>query len=128
MLADSTVTAMIAVNNLQKGKEFYGETLGLRHVHENPGGVSYVCGAGRVFVYESPTAGKNEATSATWEVSDIEAVVAELKQKGITFEKYDVSGAQWEGEVLVMDDMKAAWFKDPDGNILGLSQDSSVAE
>lgn len=122
LLADSTVMAMIAVSDLDKGKEFYAGTLGLRQEDENPGGVAYKCGTGLVFVYQSDTAGKNEATSATWEVDDIEAVVSELKAKGISFEKYDFPGAEYDGDILVMGtSMKAAWFKDPDGNILGLS-------
>lgn len=121
MLADSTVVAMVAVSDLAKGKEFYGGKLGLHQTDENPAGVTYKCGTGLMFVYPAPSAGKNEATSATWEVSDMDAVVKELTDKGIKFEHFELPGAKYEGDVLIMGDMKAAWFKDPDGNILGLS-------
>ncbi len=116
MLAESTVIAMVAVKDLSAAKEFYAGTLGL-----NPGGVTYTSGTGKLFVYQSPTAGTNQATSATWDVADIEAVVAALKNKGITFEQYEIPGATVENDIMVMGSMKAAWFKDPDGNILSLA-------
>lgn len=118
MLADGKVFATIAVSDMAVGKQFYGETLGLKQVDENPGGVTYESGGGRIFVYNSPTAGKGEATCAAWEVADIEAVVTELKAKGIVFEHYELPETTWEGDIAVMGPMKAVWFKDPDGNIL----------
>jgi catechol 2,3-dioxygenase-like lactoylglutathione lyase family enzyme len=121
-IADENVVAMVAVKDLAKGKEFYGGTLGLKQDMERPGGVAYKSGSGMLFVYPSDTAGSGKATSANWNVTDIEAVVAELKAAGVTFEHYDIPGAKQEGDVSVMGPMKAAWFKDPDGNILGLTQ------
>lgn len=122
MLGDNTVSAMVAVSDQQKGKDFYGRVLGLKQIDENPGGVTYKCGEGLLFVYAAPSAGKNQATSATWNVTSIESVVADLKSKGVVFEDYDVPGATKVGDVYEMGPMKAAWFKDPDGNILGLSE------
>lgn len=121
MLNNATVYATIAVNDIEQGKEFYGRILGLHQVDENPGGVTYQSGTGKLFVYQSPTAGTSEATTAAWDVSDVEAVVDELKVKGIVFEHYDnIPGAVMEGEIAVMAPHKAAWFKDPDGNILSI--------
>lgn len=122
MLANSTVLAMIAVSDMQKAKEFYEGKLGLKNGEEAMGNVAYKCGEGVVLVYPAPSAGKNQATSATWNVNDIETIVRELSAKGIEFEKYDMPGATYEGDIAVMDGVKAAWFKDPDGNILGLAQ------
>jgi catechol 2,3-dioxygenase-like lactoylglutathione lyase family enzyme len=121
MLKDSNVIAMVAVDDIAAAKEFYGGKLGLSQTDENAGGVTYSCGTGRLFVYPAPTAGSGQSTSATWEVSDIEAVVAELVGKGVTFEHYDMPGGQREGDIHVMGGMKGAWFKDPDGNTLGLA-------
>ncbi len=120
MLADSTIFSNIAVKDIAAGKKFYGETLGLKQTDENMAGAAYASGTGKVFVYQSPTAGSGQATCATWEVADIEAVVADLKGKGVNFEHYDLPGGSWQGDVAVMGPMKAAWFKDPDGNVLGL--------
>jgi catechol 2,3-dioxygenase-like lactoylglutathione lyase family enzyme len=72
-------------------------------------------------VYESKFGGTNQATSATWVVDDIRAEVDELKAKGVTFEYYEFPGVTYDGDIHVMGSMKAAWFKDPDGNILNIS-------
>lgn len=121
MLGQGTVFATIAVKDINSAKEFYGKTLGLTQSDENPGGVTYQSGAGRLFVYQAPTAGTNQATCASWEVDDIEGAVTGLKSKGITFEHYDFPGGTLEGDIHIMGGMKAAWFKDPDGNILNVS-------
>jgi catechol 2,3-dioxygenase-like lactoylglutathione lyase family enzyme len=122
MLNDSNVMAMAAVKDLDEAKKFYGETLGLNQVDENPGGVTYASGSGQLFVYPTPNAGTNQATTATWEVSDIEAVVEDLAGKGVAFEHYEMPGATITGHVHDWEGEKAAWFKDPSGNILGLTQ------
>jgi catechol 2,3-dioxygenase-like lactoylglutathione lyase family enzyme len=122
MLADSPVVAVVAVSDMAGAKTFYGETLGLRPSDmEEPGGVLYDCGAGtRLLVYESGFAGNNEATAASWQVADIEGEVEALKAKGVSFEQYDLPGAEREGDIHVMGAMRAVWFKDPEGNILNL--------
>lgn len=120
MLSDSKVFATIAVHDIENAKKFYGETLGLEQVDENPGGVTFESGGGRLFIYQAPTAGTNQATSASWHVEDIDAVVGELKEKGVQFEQYDMPGGTRDGDIHTMGNMKAAWFKDPDGNILNV--------
>lgn len=120
MLSEATVFATIAVKDLNAAKVFYGSMLGLLQIDENLGGITYQSGAGKLFIYQATTAGTNQATSASWEVQDIEGVVAELKSKGISFEQYDIPGATREGDILIMGLLKAAWFKDLDGNILSV--------
>ncbi len=121
-IAECNVVANVAVKDLAEGKKFYGETLGLKVDQDGPAGVAYSCGSGTLFVYEAPSAGSGQATCATWQVEGIEDVVKELANKGVKFEHYDMPGAQWQGDVATMGNIKAAWFKDPSGNILGLSQ------
>lgn len=118
MIADGRVVATVAVKDINKAKEFYGGKLGLKQTDENPGGVTYKVGGGRLFVYPSQTAGTGQATSAFFEVKHFDDAVAELKDKNIALEKYDMPGMK--DGIMTMDDMKAAWFKDPDGNILGI--------
>lgn len=120
MLTDSTVYAMVAVKDIGEGKDFYGGLLGLKEVNESPGGITYESGMGKLFMYEAPTAGTNQATSAAWEVIDVEGVVASLKEQGVKFEEYDMPGAEKQGDVYTMGGMKVAWFKDPSGNTLML--------
>lgn len=125
MLNEGKVFATLAVKDMAAGKKFYGETLGLKQVDENPGGVTYESGGSKLFVYQAPTAGSGQATCAFWQVNDATTVAKDLKTKGVNFEHYDgMPGTNWEGDVAVMGGMKMAWFKDPDGNVLGVGSGS----
>jgi hypothetical protein len=69
---------------------------------------------------EHAFAGTNHATALTWTVDDVDDVVRTLKSKGVTFEHYDLPDTRRQGDVHVSGDLKVAWFKDPDGNILSV--------
>jgi len=122
MLADTPAVATIAVKNLQAARRFYEGSLGLKPAggEQQPGVVTYDSGQSRLLVYESQFAGTNKATAATWMAGNqIDAIVKTLKGKGVPFEHYDMPGLTLQGDVHVgSDGMKAAWCKDPDGNIL----------
>ena len=122
MLRRKEAMATIAVRRLAAARAFYEDKLGFQpEVGEERGVVGYQSGSSTVLVYESPHAGTNQATAATWIVgSELDAIVRELKGKGIAFELYDLPGTTREGEIHVAGKMRAAWFKDPDGNILAL--------
>ncbi len=73
-------------------------------------------------VYRSEYAGTNKATAVTWAVGeDVEGVVRDLKAKGVALERYDMPGMTRTGDGYTADDLKVAWFKDPDGNILNIA-------
>jgi catechol 2,3-dioxygenase-like lactoylglutathione lyase family enzyme len=121
MLGSADVGATLPVKDVGEAKKFYEETLGLTLVSEDPGGILYSSGNSKLFVYPSEFAGTNKATAAAWNVDDVEGVVNELKDKGVAFEQYDnLPGATREGDIHLMGDLKAAWFKDPSGNILNV--------
>ena|SRR5687767_8188782 len=122
MLGTKDVTATVAVKDLEAAKKFYGGTLGLKQVaSEGDEAVTYRTGKSDLLVYHSEFAGTNKATAATWTVGDgIEDLVDDLKAKGVPFEHYDMPGMTRQGEVHVAEMIRAAWFKDPDGNILAL--------
>src|SRR6266404_731113 len=121
MLGDKPVSAVVAVKDMAAAKKFYGETLGLTVGDtDDPSGTMYKCGNNTmIFVYPSQYAGTNQATAATWGVgADIEKVAADLKAKGVSFEHYDnLPDVTMQGDIHVMGELKAAWFKDPDGNL-----------
>jgi catechol 2,3-dioxygenase-like lactoylglutathione lyase family enzyme len=122
MLGDANICPTLPVRDLEAAKTFYEQTLGLKKSKEDPGGVLYESGKSFVYVYPSQFAGTNQATAASWSVDDAEATIESLRQKGITFEHYDnIPGATLQGDVHVMGPAKAAWFKDPDGNILSIT-------
>ena len=123
MLGDKDAAANIAVKNLETAKKFYEDTLGLTQTGaEGQEVIVFKSGNSTVNVYRSQYAGTNQATAVTWMVGeDIEGVVQQLKVKGIIFEHYDMPGVTREGDVHIAGDMKVAWFKDPDGNILNIA-------
>jgi catechol 2,3-dioxygenase-like lactoylglutathione lyase family enzyme len=121
MLGDNDAIATIAVKDLEVAKKFYEGKLDLKPVDaEEPGALTYKSGSSKVFVYESRYAGTNQATAVTWVVGDVDGIVQALKARGVPFEQYDLPGMTRQGDVHVAGDMRAAWFKDPDGNILAL--------
>jgi catechol 2,3-dioxygenase-like lactoylglutathione lyase family enzyme len=122
MLGDKDAVANIAVKNLETAKKFYEETLGLTQIGaEGQEVIVFRSGSSTIYVYKSQYAGTNQATALTWVVGkDIEGVVRKLKDKGVTFEHYDMPDVTREGDIHVAGNMKVAWFKDPDGNILNI--------
>ena len=121
MLGNNDVCASIAVKDMEVAAKFYEGVLGLEKSMESPGGTFYKSGNSGIFIYPSGFAGTNKATYAVWNVEDVEGAVEELKVKGVSFEHYsDMPGVKMEGDIHVMGDLKAAWFTDPDGNILSI--------
>ncbi len=122
MLANKDTVVNIAVKDLKAAGKFYEETLGLKKIDEDGEAVIvFQSGNSKIFLYRSTFAGTNQATAMTWLCgSDMEDIVRSLKEKGITFEHYDMPGMTRNGDIHGEGDMKAAWFKDPDGNILAL--------
>lgn len=122
MLGQINAVANVAVRDLGRARAFYERTLGLSEVEHMGEEVSVLKSGDTVInVYRSDYAGTNEATSVTWAVGDkIDSLVAELKSKGVTFEHYDMPDTRLEGDVHVFRDLRVAWFKDPDGNVLNL--------
>jgi catechol 2,3-dioxygenase-like lactoylglutathione lyase family enzyme len=123
MLNDVEAIATIPVKDADKARTFYRDTLGLKALDDRPGVATYRSGESKVFVYESDHAGTNEATAATWVIDDVDGAVRALKAKGVSFEHYpDLPGLKIEGDIHIADDgeMRVAWFKDPDGNILSI--------
>ena len=122
MLRDADAVAMVAVKDLGKAVKFYEETLGLNRAGaEGDEVVIFDSGDTKLNVYRSSFAGTNKATAVTWAVDDVEDVVRTLKNKGVAFEHYDMPNTRREGDLHVSGNMKVAWFKDPDGNILSVA-------
>lgn len=126
MLGNTPVTAVVATTDLDRARDFYAGTLGLTAsqapVPEGAGAVVYQCGGDtKLLVYLRPTAGDSAATCASFHVDDVPGMVERMRGSGITFEEYDMEGLKTEIGIVTVDDFQAAWFKDPDGNILCVS-------
>ena len=115
-------SANIAVKDLKRARELYEGKLGLKQVAaEGEELIVSRSGGTTIDVYRSQYAGTNKATAVTWVVGDhLQDVVRDLKAKGITFEHYDMPDMKREGDIHIGGDMKVAWFKDPDGNIVNV--------
>jgi catechol 2,3-dioxygenase-like lactoylglutathione lyase family enzyme len=120
MLDKMDVAANIAVKDVPRARKFYEDTLGLKAVDKKDDQViPFRSGNSTILVYQSQFAGSNKATAATWTVGEeLDGIVRSLKAKGVAFEHYDMPDMTREGDLHVCGSMKVAWFKDPDGNIL----------
>ena len=122
MLSDNSTYATIPVTNLVRARKFYGETLGLTVDMDTEGGVMYSSGGTRFFVY--PSRFKSSGHSQmSWLVPDIKSAVTGLRSKGIQFSEEDIPGVEMiDGIFHVGPKVWTAYFKDPDGNLLGLTE------
>lgn len=122
MLSESRTYTTIPVSDLERAKRFYGETLGLIAEMDTEGGVMYRSGGTQFFVYPSRYKASGH-TQMSWVVGDIKAEVAALKGKGIEFVEFDVPGVKTvDGISQSGPAVWTAYFRDPDGNLLGLTQ------
>lgn len=123
-LKDAKIWPTLPAADMDRAKAFYKDKLGVEPADETPGGAEYHLGGDTgFFLFPSKNAGKCPTTYAGWNVDDIEATVKELQSSGVVFEEYDTPAYKTVNGVASMPDgSKAAWFKDSEGNILGLAQ------
>jgi len=127
MLQKFPMYAYIPAKDLARARQFYEQKIGLKAKHETAGGVTYEFAKGTgCFLYPTPNAGTSKASQAFWQVEDIEHEVAELKQRGVQFEEYDIPGTRGENSIYTGGGARAAWFKDSEGNILAVIQELSM--
>src|SRR5262245_60260363 len=130
-IEQSDVAARLQVEGLERAGVCYAEKLGLEAVEERPGGLLYRCGSCAFAVFISSGASSGDHTQMGWEVADLKATVEELRARGVIFEEYDLPGLKTVGgiaEVAGNYPSKggvgelAAWFKDSEGNLIGIGQ------
>jgi catechol 2,3-dioxygenase-like lactoylglutathione lyase family enzyme len=122
MLKDNDVYATIPVSNLEETRKFYEDKLGLEVAEENPAGVFYRAGSSRMLLFKSAGKANGSHTQAGWRVDDLDAEVANLQRVGVKFEEYDFPGLKTVNGIADMGGIRAAWFKDPEGNLFGIAQ------
>ncbi|WP_421733731.1 VOC family protein [Cellulomonas sp.] len=130
MLADHAAIPVLAVTDMERARAFYEGTLGFTSAGEVPDGVVYGTSNGGFLVYPSAYAGTNKATAMSFQLSGdaFDAEVAALRAAGVEFQTFDLPGeATWTDGVLSDGTMRAAWFADPDGNVLNVETDPRSA-
>lgn len=131
MLKDASAATRLPAQDLQRARKFYSEKLGLEPAEERPGGLLYTTAQGAFALFQSSGASRGEFTQMGWDVDDIEATVAELRDRGVEFEEVDVPGLKTvDGIAEVAGNYpskggkgeRAAWFRDSEGNLLGIGE------
>ncbi|MFI1361812.1 VOC family protein [Streptomyces griseochromogenes] len=131
LLGRGRVATRLPAQDLGRARRFYAEVLGLRPVDERPGGLLYRCGGTDFVVFASTGSSPGTFTQMAWEVEDIEAVVAELRRRGVVFEEVNVPGFRTRDGIAEVDGNypskgargeRGAWFRDSEGNLLGIGQ------
>jgi catechol 2,3-dioxygenase-like lactoylglutathione lyase family enzyme len=122
MLNSSMVVATLPVTDLDRAKRFYGEVLGLTFLWDNPASARFDCGGATQLSIFRRGPSSADHTLAHFEVSDIDAVVRDLEARDVTFLDYAEGPLQTTGHIAQLGPARTAWFKDPDGNTLGLRQ------
>jgi catechol 2,3-dioxygenase-like lactoylglutathione lyase family enzyme len=123
MLSERRCHTTLPVTDLDKGRAFYEGVLGFKPFEVNPVAVLYDAGEGTKFaVTRSSGKAAGTHTQMGFTVTDIEAEVADLKRRGVVFEEYDYPTLKTEGGIAKTGAGRAAWFLDPEGNMIGLVQ------
>ena len=125
MLSDARFETSLPCSDLQRAKSFYADKLGLAPAGEGPAGAFY---AGRddtgFILFPSSGSASGSHSQMGFMVADIEAEVRDLKQRGVQFEEYDFPGSDKATGIVDVGGTRAAWFKDSEGNLLGLVEQS----
>jgi catechol 2,3-dioxygenase-like lactoylglutathione lyase family enzyme len=129
MLAERRVHATLPVEDLDRARAFYEDKLGFRPYSIQPTSVMYRASEGTLFAISKGVALSTGAhTQMGFTTTDLEADVADARSRGVVFEEYDLPGFKTVDGVAGVGPNRAAWFKDSEGNLIGLVQfaDASV--
>jgi catechol 2,3-dioxygenase-like lactoylglutathione lyase family enzyme len=129
-LSDARIAARLPAGDLERARRWYAEKLGLEPTEERPGGLRYVVGGAEFAIYQSAGRADGSFTQLAFTVADIAAEVAALKAHGVVFEDYDIPGLATVDGIAEIDGNypskgsgeRAAWFRDSEGNMLGMGQ------
>lgn len=130
MLDRYDAVTRLPAQDLDRARTFYAEKLGLHPAEERPGGLLYRCGDTRFVLFASTGRATGDHTQMAWTVDDLDAVVAELRGRGVEFEDYDLPGLRTVNGIVevagnypsVGTGERGVWFHDSEGNLLGIGQ------
>jgi catechol-2,3-dioxygenase len=117
--------ATLPVKDLDRARSFYSDRLGLDPISEDRAGVHFVMGDTRFRLFRSGGAASGAHTQLAFIVVDLKNVVDDLKSRGLEFENYDYPNLKTVDGVADLGYARAAWFKDSEGNLLGIAQMTS---
>jgi catechol 2,3-dioxygenase-like lactoylglutathione lyase family enzyme len=121
-LGASRVMAFVATADAARSRAFYGDVLGLRLVGDEAFALLFESGGTTLRVQKVARVTPPQYTVLGWSVSDIAATMERLRAGGVLFESFGLPGQDASGLWTAEDGTRVAWFKDPDGNLLSLTQ------
>ncbi len=123
-LAHRPVAMMLPVTDVDRAQKFYAESLGLDYTGTNDEGSAMFAleGGSTLMLLPRPDCTRSESTAMSFEVDDIGNEVSALEGRGVAFEDYDLPDLKTVDHICEFGTEKAAWFKDPDGNVLCVHQ------
>ena len=130
-LKRARVATRLPAQDLERARRFYLDMLGLEPSEERPGGLLYEVEEGKFALFESAGGSDGSFTQMGFEVDDIEATVAELRERGVVLEEVDVPGLETVDGIAEVEGNypskggkgeRAAWFRDSEGNMLGVGE------
>jgi catechol 2,3-dioxygenase-like lactoylglutathione lyase family enzyme len=123
MVSNMTAVAVLPAANIERARKFYADKLGLTPDRvEVDGSLFYQCKESTFLVYQTQYAGTAKNTAIGFRTDNIDREMKELRSRGVVFEEYDMPGLKTVNGVATMGSIKAAWFKDSEGNILAVNQ------
>ena len=129
-LASAHAVTKLPAQDLDRARRFYRDRLGLEPLEERDGGLRYVCGTTEFHLFLSSGAASGASTQLGFEVDDIDQVLADLRSRGLVFERFEIPGFETEGDIIVVPDNYpskgrgelGAFFRDSEGNLLSIGQ------
>ncbi len=120
MLSEYPLTTSAPTTDIARSRKFYGEEMGLKEIFSDDTGILFEAGKGTTLYLYKRAASKADHTIATFQVKNIEKEMEILRARNVWFEEYDLPDMKTVNGVATWGEDKAAWIKDPDGNIIGL--------
>jgi catechol 2,3-dioxygenase-like lactoylglutathione lyase family enzyme len=129
-LSNAHTITKLPAQDLERARAFYRDKLGLEPVEERAGGLRYVCGPTEFHLFSSDGAPSGKSTQMGFEVEDVETTLGDLRARGVTFERFEMSGFDVRGDTIVAPDNYpskgtgelGAFFYDSEGNLIGIAQ------
>jgi catechol 2,3-dioxygenase-like lactoylglutathione lyase family enzyme len=132
-LSNAQAVTKLPAQDLERARSFYRDKLGLEPVEKRAGGLRYLCGPTEFHLFSSAGAPSGESTQIAFEVEHLEATLADLRARGVIFERFEMSGFEYRGDPVVVPSNYAskvsaelgAFFYDSEGNLIGIAQPTS---
>lgn len=129
-LSNAHAVTKLPAQDLERARRFYRDKLGLEPVEERTGGLRYMCGSTEFHLFSSAGTPSGASTQMAFEVTDLEATLAELRARGVIFERFDMPGFENQGETIAAPDNYPSkgtgelgtFFYDSEGNLIGIAQ------